>query len=220
MTWFKTKLFWNKHAHVTYFRDKPADPRIERRLKQFISVALDKNNIKALDLGCGGGRHTMLLLELGFKTSIVDLHRAMLRATVSRARKYKLSGIKRATMTNVPFRDESFEVVVATGVLHQARNLAEYDSAVREVSRVLKPGGLLCLNVFSSKTLDPSYFKLKDAFAYQTKEGLAMTLLSKDTFMELMSWHGLALDEDLGEDTVEENTGRRSVLRCSFTKLT
>jgi ubiquinone/menaquinone biosynthesis C-methylase UbiE len=120
---------------------------------------------------------------------------------------------------NLPFASETFDVVITTGVLHQAKNVNEYEAAIKELSRVMKPNGLVCLNIFTSLVLDESYLRLSDAFVFQTKEGLEMTLLSKTTFYELMLWYGLVLEEELSEDVVEENTGKRSVLRCNFVKV-
>ncbi len=219
MSWFKTKYFWNSQQNVNYFSQKPADPRIVKRLENLLSDSIINNKMSALDLGCGGGRHTEMLLKMGFETSVMDLNPQMIRATVKRVGKKNLHSVKRGSIVKLPFKDEAFDVVVTTGVLHQAKNIYEYQTAVNELSRVLKPNGIVCLNIFTSTLLDETYTRLPAAFAYQTKECLDMTLLSKTTFYELMEWYSLALEEELSEDSVEENTGKRSVLRCNFVKV-
>lgn len=218
MSWTNTLYFWNNKKSIEYFAAKPPDPRVKKRLELFVRQKKDMVELSALDLGCGGGRHTELLVGLGFKTSIVDLNWRMLRSTVSRVGRSKLASVKWASITRLPHKDGVFDVIVTTGVLHQAKNFQEYQIAISELSRTLKSGGVICLNIFTSFELDKSYTKLSDAFAYRTKEGLDMTLLSKTTFYELMGWYGLTLEEELSEDTVEENTGTRSVLRCNFIK--
>lgn len=220
MSWLKTKYFWNSSQNVNYFSQKPADPRIVKRLENFLSNKKSDRKLSALDLGCGGGRHTEMLFKMGFETSAMDLNPQMIRATIKRVGKDNLQSVKRGSIVKLPFRDKSFDVIVTTGVLHQAKSIFEYQAAVKELSRVLKPQGIVCLNIFTSALLDDTYIRLPDAFAYQTKEGLDMTLLSKTTFYELMEWYGLALEEELSEDSVEENTGKRSVLRCNFVKVT
>lgn len=219
MSWLKTKYFWNNPENVNYFSQKLADPRIVKRLESLLSEKSIDSKMSALDLGCGGGRHTEMLVKMGFSTSVIDLNPQMLRATVKRVGKKNLDSVKRGTIVKLPFKDESFDVVVTTGVLHQAKNIYEYQVAIKELSRLLKPKGIVCLNIFTSHVLDDTYTKLPDAFVYQTKEGLGMTLLSKTTFYEIMDWYGLALEEELSEDSVEENTGKRSVLRCNFVKV-
>ncbi|NCS31867.1 hypothetical protein CO026_00630 [Candidatus Kaiserbacteria bacterium CG_4_9_14_0_2_um_filter_41_32] len=217
MSYIKTFQFWNSDKNVHYFKDKPADPRIEKRLLELKQKS--SANLVALDLGCGGGRHTELLIKLGFSTHVIDLNPQMLSCTKNRVGAKNLKALKRASITKLPFFDNIFDAVVTTGVLHQAKNIAEYQVVISELSRVLKGGGLVCLNIFTSTKLDSTYKKNKDAFSFQTKEGLDMTLLSKEVFYEMMSWYGLKLEQEISEDFVQENTGERSVLRCNFIKV-
>ncbi len=216
MSFIDTFKFWNTSENVAYFKSKPADPRVEKRLS--LSLEGIRHTPVALDLGCGGGRHTELLVRMGFHTHAVDLNPGMLRCTKERVGAQNLKSLRRASIKKLPFRSSFFDAVVTTGVLHQAKSFAEYEQAVNELSRVLKPRGIVCLNIFTAKTLDTSYIKEKKAFAYKTKEGLDMTLLSKEMFYELMSWYGLILETEISEDVVQENTGERSVLRCNFIK--
>lgn len=220
MSFIKTLWFWNKAENVAYFRDKSADFRVKNRLEKLLATKRDDSvPLNALDLGCGGGRHSELLVNLGFKTSVFDLNIEMLRCTQNRVGKSALQSVKRGSIVKLPYKTASFDVVVTTGVLHQAKNFQDYQLAVSELSRILKPGGVVCLNIFTSLNLDETYIKLPDAFSYRTKEGLDMSLLSKETFYELMKWYDLELEEELSEDIVNENTGKRSVLRCNFVKL-
>jgi ubiquinone/menaquinone biosynthesis C-methylase UbiE len=215
----QTMYFWNNQKNVRYFSEKPADPRIQKRLETLVSEHTGEKELSALDLGCGGGRHTEMLVKMNFKTSVIDLNPQMLKATTMRVGKRNLNSIKQGSITKLPYKNELFDAVVTTGVLHQAKNISEYQLAIKELSRVMKVGGVVCLNIFTSNILDETYTQLPDAFAYRTKEGLDMVLLSKTTFYELMAWYGLMLETELSEDTVNENTGKRSVLRCSFIKI-
>ncbi|MBY0309855.1 class I SAM-dependent methyltransferase [Patescibacteria group bacterium] len=217
MSFIQTFQFWNSRKNVQYFKDKPADPRIEKRLIEFRQNSA--THVEALDLGCGGGRHTELLVTLGFSTHAIDLNPQMLRCTKDRVGGNNIITLKRASIIKLPFRNNFFDVVVTTGVLHQAKNITEYQLAICELSRVVKQGGLVCLNIFTSAKLDPTYRKNKDVFSFKTKEGLDMTLLNKELFYNMMSWYGLTLEQELSEDFVQENTGERSVLRCNFIKL-
>jgi ubiquinone/menaquinone biosynthesis C-methylase UbiE len=216
MSFIKTFQFWNSNKNIQYFREKPADHRIEKRLLELKQKS--GASLVALDLGCGGGRHTELLIKLGFSTHAIDLNPLMLKCTKNRVGVKSLKTLKRASITKLPFSDNIFDAVVTTGVLHQAKNIIEYQVAISELSRVLKGGGIICLNIFTSTKLDSTYRRNKDAFSYQTKEGLDMTLLSKELFYEMMAWYGLKLEQEISEDFVQENTGQRSVLRCNFIK--
>jgi len=201
---------------VKYFKDKPADYRIKERLEEF--EPSQRNTMTALDLGCGGGRHTELLVQLGFITHILDPNPQMLKCTTQRVGAHLLKSVKRGSIVKLPFADKVFDIVVTTGVLHQAKNLCEYEQAIRELARVMKPSGVLCLNIFTAKVIDESMSALKSSFVYETKEGLIMTLLSRECFYKLMEWSGFSLEKEISEDIVSENTGPRAVLRCNFIK--
>ncbi|HEX4795565.1 MAG TPA: class I SAM-dependent methyltransferase [Humisphaera sp.] len=53
--------------------------------------------------------------------------------------------VKDGDARRLPFADGTFDLVVTTGVLHNIYNAAERDTAVREIARVLKPGGHVLL---------------------------------------------------------------------------
>jgi SAM-dependent methyltransferase len=106
--------------------------------------------MRLLDAGCGRGRH---LCE-PFRTPGVDVAGVDLnRGDLGTARGYLslMSGEKsgrwvvaQADVTKLPFADESFDVVVCSEVLE---HIADNRAAVRELVRVLKPGGDLVVTV-------------------------------------------------------------------------
>jgi SAM-dependent methyltransferase len=54
--------------------------------------------------------------------------------------------VKNGDARQVPFADGAFDVVVTKEALHNIYNAAERDTAVREIARVLRPGGRLFLS--------------------------------------------------------------------------
>ncbi|HYG84054.1 MAG TPA: class I SAM-dependent methyltransferase [Verrucomicrobiae bacterium] len=216
----KDYKFWNDNSNVKYFKGKPADPLMVEYLKRYPDK--EAAGIKALDLGCGGGRHTELLVTKGFQTYAVDINSAMLEATKARVDALKLDNtpeIKEGSITEIPFQDNFFDIVITTGVLHQAKSQEEYRQAISELSRVCKKGAIILLNIFTNRDLDPTYTYLDDErTVVQTKEGLLMTLLPKELFYSMMKDAGLFLEEEYIEELKEENTGPRTVLRARFVK--
>jgi ubiquinone/menaquinone biosynthesis C-methylase UbiE len=94
---------------------------------------------RVLDVGCGTGSlaRWMTAVEPRLVATLVDASPAMLaRADVPGARRV------RADAARLPFADESFDVVVCAWVLE---TVAEPERALRELARVLVPGGLLAL---------------------------------------------------------------------------
>jgi ubiquinone/menaquinone biosynthesis C-methylase UbiE len=53
--------------------------------------------------------------------------------------------VKDGDARRLPFADGSFDVIVTPEALHNIYNAAERDTAVREIARVLRPGGRLFL---------------------------------------------------------------------------
>jgi demethylmenaquinone methyltransferase/2-methoxy-6-polyprenyl-1,4-benzoquinol methylase len=101
---------------------------------------------RALDLACGTGDLTFGLAELGIQATGLDITPGMVALAVGRrdarppaGRLQPPAAFLIADMTHLPCRDGSFDVVT-TG--YGLRNVPRLDPVVREVHRVLTPGGL------------------------------------------------------------------------------
>jgi len=111
-----------------------------------------------LDLGCGMGRPCIHLAEKGFQVLGFDVSKSALRMANARVHKKKLMNATFVcgTMTNLPFRDDSFDAVVSVSVIvHQFKRNIE--KTVFETHRILRKKGLLLTNLTSIK--DPRYGK-------------------------------------------------------------
>lgn len=97
-----------------------------------------------LDAGCGTGGMILRLREQrpGWRWSGIDF--MPLACELARKRCGPGTDIRQASITALPFADESFEVVVSADVICQ---VVDADVAVREFFRVLKPGGIVVINV-------------------------------------------------------------------------
>jgi SAM-dependent methyltransferase len=102
---------------------------------------------RVLDAGCGTGCNLRVLEGLagGFG---IDLNRVGL----GHARASGLSRLARASVGALPFASRTFDLVTSFDVLY---SLAEADAqrAIREMTRVLKPGGTLIVNVAALEIL-------------------------------------------------------------------
>lgn len=102
---------------------------------------------RVLDLPCGWGRHTILLAEAGLESWGADLSWPLLdraRADLLAAgAPLRLAG---ADLRHLPFRDRSFDAVVNVSTsLGLFLDDEEDLRALREVRRVLRPGGRFLL---------------------------------------------------------------------------
>ena len=98
-------------------------------------------SLRVLEVGTGPGFFAILLCELGYDVTAIDLTPAMLEEAKKNAG--ELAGSIRfleGSAEALDFEDEAFDVVLSRSLTW---NLPHPDKAYAEWTRVLKPGGLL-----------------------------------------------------------------------------
>ncbi len=146
--------FWEDPDVVERFASRAPDQRLLALLDEYE----DPSAVRVLDIGCAGGRNTVLLTKAGFDVHARDSSKAMVAET--RRRVAEILG-KSAAETRVragrmdelaEFGDGSFDLVVSLGVLHNAQSWPEWERAASETARVLRTGGRLLLSEFTPET--------------------------------------------------------------------
>jgi SAM-dependent methyltransferase len=94
-----------------------------------------------LDAGCGTGS---ILKQLGNSEKNVGIDLAP--EAISLCRQRGLDNVYQADICALPFNNASFDIVICSSVLYH-QWVKDIAGAVREIGRVLRPGGLLLLNV-------------------------------------------------------------------------
>jgi len=111
-----------------------------RAARTFDSI-LTRPDARVLDLCCGTGDMTFALRRRAYNGSpqIVgaDFSHAMLQRAAVKGRGTSLAWIE-ADALQLPFPDAHFDLITAA---FGFRNLADYDAGLREIVRVLRPGG-------------------------------------------------------------------------------
>jgi SAM-dependent methyltransferase len=98
--------------------------------------------VRALDLGCGVGRHALLLAEHGFSVEAVDGAAAGLAYAREAAAKRGLAlSLRQGAADALPFEDASFDFVLSWNVIYHG-TMGDTAGRIAEIWRVLKPGGL------------------------------------------------------------------------------
>lgn len=213
------KKFWNDPSNIKWFNEQPP-PEYWKEFFQDKSRKIKR----VLDLGCGAGRNTQLLIELGCDVYACDLFDGMVIATKNRLQRVGVDKsfiderIIIASMFNLPYCDSFFDAVLSNGVYHNVSSMEEMDVAFKETGRVLKKGGYLCFNLFSSNYIDPSLLKISNHI-YLTKEKLPMVLISKIELIAFFSKHGFVSDGEIVEYKRVVSTGKRSIMRGVFKKI-
>ncbi len=110
--------------------------------------------MRVLDAGCGGGRNLVYLLREGFDVHAVDEDPQAIsyvrEMAAALAPALPPDRIRPDAVERLSFPDRWFDVVISNAVLHFARDDAHFDAMVREMWRVLKPGGVLFARLVSS----------------------------------------------------------------------
>ena len=111
-----------------------------RAARSFDSI-LNQPDARALDLCCGTGDMTFALHRRCHSPAAqilgADFSHAMLRRATVKGKRTRLRWIE-ADALNLPFADSSFDLITAA---FGFRNLADYDAGLREIVRLLRPGG-------------------------------------------------------------------------------
>ena len=162
---------------------------------------------RALEVGCGEGRVTRDLVERGHDVVALDPARTLARAAADAdsTGRYAI-----ADGHELPFPDDGFDLVVSYNVL---QNVADLPRAVREINRVLKPGGALCVCVIHPVTdlgdfedhadgprftLRERYFDARRIEETEERDGISMTFRGwtypLEDYMRALETAGLRID--------------------------
>lgn len=157
---------------------------------------------RLLDLACGTGLLTDLVLEVrpGVEVCALDLDRQQLQLTEERFRErdlYAGNGVVsrrpgapsfllvEGSADVLPFRDATMDAVLMGNSIH---NLPDPDRLLREIRRVLRPGGLFAFNsAFYAGTYVPGTEKFHQAWV---KEAL-LYVMNRDRELRAQGLPGL-----------------------------
>jgi ubiquinone/menaquinone biosynthesis C-methylase UbiE len=101
---------------------------------------------EVLDVGSGPGRDGLLLTERGLSVTCIDASQAMVDLSSARG----LTSVV-GDLLSLPFNTETFDGVWAyTSLLHIPKS--DIPTALSEIHRVLKPGGIFMLGLVEGET--------------------------------------------------------------------
>ncbi|HYX24182.1 MAG TPA: methyltransferase domain-containing protein [Thermoanaerobaculia bacterium] len=128
-----------------YLTRKEADMAFQRRAWTIFEWLGDTDGRTILDCGCGRGFYLKMLRHLGTaKLFGIDLELPYLRKARRNTVALPAVLVANASIYDLPFPDETFDAVLLSEILeHVERDV----DALREIRRVLKPGGLALITV-------------------------------------------------------------------------
>ncbi|QSX06571.1 class I SAM-dependent methyltransferase [Sedimentibacter sp. zth1] len=196
--------YWNKEwsnnkidEYIKYIR-----PDFTPRFFEIFS----KYNIKNVcDAACGFGTYSIMLNNRGFEVSGFDIAENSVNLTKNMLKHFKLPNddYKTCSITDISFKDEAFDAVVAHAVIdHLSKKSA--CTALNELYRITKQGGLIYLSFdcLEEDDLNLAHEILEDgSFLYtdKSRDGLLFNHYTNEDIEKLL----------LGKQQIYFNTTKR-----------
>ena len=142
-----------------------SDNPIHQRLLKAYYVAKDYVKGDLLEIGCGEGRGIALLHDKVGSYSGLD---KISEVVASLAKEYPQASFKQSVIPPLPYPDGTFDTVISFQVIEHIKDDKAY---LREISRVLKPGGIALLTTPNIKlSLSRNPWHIREYTAGQLNE--------------------------------------------------
>lgn len=124
------------------------DPRIDRKFQRICELVREQLPCEAfLDAGCGDGRYLAALASvLPERRAGVDISARILETAARRSN----ADLRQAALDALPFEDGAFDLVLCSQVIE---HVPDAPAAMRELARVLTPGGTLVISTDNERNL-------------------------------------------------------------------
>lgn len=142
---------------------------------------------KSLDYGCGGGKSTLYLKELGLDVEGVDINDKMIELAQQNDPKgiYKL--IKSA---QIPALDASYDFIFSSWVFMEVSTKEELHKITTEIHRVLKKDGIFIAVLCNEETYNNDWLTLNTQFDENKylKSGSQVRMFFKDINLSIYDY--------------------------------
>ncbi|MEP6728242.1 MAG: class I SAM-dependent methyltransferase [Bacteroidota bacterium] len=167
---------------------------------------------KVLDVGCGNGRNLYYFLRNGYAVFGIDPNaqavRAVKKLSFALAPNSPLENFEVGSAEHLPYGDAAFDLAICSAVLHFAKDEQHFDTMLRSVFRVLKPGGYFFARLASDIGLEALVKPLGNS-RYLLPDGSERFLVNEGKLLQYTSELG-ALYEPIKTTNVQN-------MRCMTT---
>ncbi|WP_245805414.1 class I SAM-dependent methyltransferase [Flavobacterium chilense] len=134
------------------------DAKISLELITEASKRIVPNAKTVLDIGCGAGNYTLMMLSKvpDLNCTLVDLSLPMLDKAYERV-SAETNGnveIKQGDIREVDLEENSFDIILAGAVLHHLRDDQDWETTFAKIFRLLKPGGCFMISDLITQDTD------------------------------------------------------------------
>ncbi|CAN1553687.1 UbiE Methylase involved in ubiquinone/menaquinone biosynthesis [Flavobacteriaceae bacterium] len=126
------------------------DAKVSLELITEASKRIVPNAENLLDVGCGGGNYSLMMLTKipDLNCTLVDLSKPMLDKALERvSQKTKNSvAILQGDIREVKLNENHYDIILAGAVLHHLRDDNDWETTFEKLFKLLKPGGCLMVS--------------------------------------------------------------------------
>ncbi len=146
------------------------------------------NGKKTLDYGCGSGRSTRFLRDLGLAVEGVDISDDMIAEAIERNQITQYTHIQSASL---PYANQTFDIVFSCLVLFEIPTKKEILDVFLEISRVLKNDGVFIAVTGSTEMYSHQWLSLDANYPenYKLKSGSLAKILLKEVDLTLLDYY-------------------------------
>ncbi|WP_316819247.1 class I SAM-dependent methyltransferase [Pedobacter nyackensis] len=159
-----------------------------------------------LDAGCGTGRNLLYLLKSGANVFGIDQSPDAITHLRSLAARFPQvdpqENFKVASVEQLPFKNETFDLVISSAVLHFAENLSHFESMLHSMWDVLKPGGYFFCRLASEIGIE-SLVRFIGNGRYLLPDGSERFLVNQEMLLRLTKKIGGELHEPIKTTNVQ-----------------
>ena len=179
MNQFETFLMTFDFGRKIYLRG------IVKHLQEISKLSVGK---KILEIGCGNGIGTRLIQEYFKPNEFVatEYDESLVEITKQKVKDLNVL-VEAADATNFRFEDNEFDAVIGLSVIHHIPN---WENALDELHRIIKPNGLLIIKELSIETFETFFGKISRKFVEHPYDDM----FRKDEFINYLKQKGFKLE--------------------------
>lgn len=135
---------WKNLDSKEYFDD------IKRYPIKFANKMLENKKLKILEAGVGAGNVLMFFKEKGHEIIGIDFEPNVISML---KKKYPEFDVRVGNVLKTEFEDNTFDLITLFGVIHYFEEEKQINQSLKEMFRILKPGGKICFSVSKQNLL-------------------------------------------------------------------
>lgn len=166
---------------------------------------------KILDAGCGAGRNLHWFLKESIEVYGTDQNSAAINELRIIHPLLPADRFQSCPVEDLPFKNDFFDHVISSAVLHFAKNLSQFQVMFAEMVRVLKPGGSLFIRMTSDIGIENKVRLINDG-VYIIPDGSTRFLLTRSLLSYILQQYPLSFAEPFKTVNVDD-------MRCMSTLL-